>query len=599
MRTRKLDYDLDSLQNVEASQGPRLRVVSETGSSVHELPSSGVVIIGRDSESGVCIESPEISREHARLHFGSVVELEDLGSSNGTIVRGEKLSPNSRVSLAVGDLIEIGQFTLFIQNSARQNSNSHTRRLLPHGYFEARVETECARAERMGSMFAIGRLHVSRELSSEQILALFAGILRADDELASYGPGEFEYLLSDASMQRIHKVSARLRKGLGNLDQADTYRLGVAVYPRDGRSSEYLMAVACDAVRGTDESVGPNQGFVVKDESMLKLHRLIERIAKGSISVLILGETGVGKEITASLVHEKSKRLGKPFVQLNCAALSESLIESELFGYEKGAFTGAMRSKPGLLETAQGGTIFLDEVGELPHSTQVKLLRVLEERKVMRVGGLEPKSIDVRIVSATNRDLAVEIEEGRFRQDLFFRLNGISVTVPPLRSRVAEISELARFFVNQICELDQRTDIPIISNEAMRWFENYSWPGNIRELRNVIERAVLLADDAQILPEHLPLEHMKAPVLQSSPMVSELAEELAASTPVNLGSPKKLLNEIQEFEKNRIIEALMACDGNQTKAAKVLGIARRTLIKRLDLYGIPRPRKKVPTSPNI
>src|SRR6185503_6105666 len=184
------------------------------------------------------------------------------------------------------------------------------------------------------------------------------------------------------------------------------------------------------------------------DEGMPQLHRLVERIARGTINVLILGETGAGKEVLAERVQRLSPRARWPFLRLNCAALSETLLESELFGHERGAFTGAVTAKPGLLETAEGGTVFLDEAGELPMSIQVKLLRVIEERQVLRVGGLKPRPIDVRFIAATNRDLEVEVARGAFRQDLFFRLNGVTLVVPPLRDRVSEIEALARLFAS-------------------------------------------------------------------------------------------------------------------------------------------------------
>lgn len=314
---------------------------------------------------------------------------------------------------------------------------------------------------------------------------------------------------------------------------------------------------------------------VIAAPAMVSLYELIDRVAPGSISVLILGETGVGKEVTAEAVHRRSRRAEAPFVRLNCAALTESLIESELFGHEKGAFTGAERAKPGLIESAHGGTLFLDEVGELPLSTQVKLLRVLEERVVRRVGGLEPKSVDIRIVSATNRDLKAEIAAGRFREDLFFRLNGISLVVPALRERKEEIPALARRFIRAAVERDPHLGEPDLSAEGLAHLSGYAWPGNIRELRNVMERAVLLSGGATIVPEHLPLEGVSA------------APPKATSS----GRGGHLPAEVQAFEKERIIEALKACNGNQTRAAERLGIARRTLIKRLDLYGIERPRK--------
>src|SRR5205823_4677188 len=203
------------------------------------------------------------------------------------------------------------------------------------------------------------------------------------------------------------------------------------------------------------------------------LRRLVERVAPGTISVLILGETGVGKEVLAETVHRESKRASKPFLKLNCAALSESLLESELFGHEKGSFTGALATKPGLLETADGGTVFLDEVGDLPLSMQVKLLRVLEERQVLRVGGLKPRPINVRFVSATNRDIEAEVGRGHYREDLFYRLNGVSLVIPPLRDRPEELEPLANEFIAASMRALGRSEGPALSPEALEVLRRY------------------------------------------------------------------------------------------------------------------------------
>jgi DNA-binding NtrC family response regulator len=269
-------------------------------------------------------------------------------------------------------------------------------------------------------------------------------------------------------------------------------------------------------------------------------------------------------------------------VSLNCAGLTESLIETELFGHEKGAFTGATQSRPGLLETADGGTVFLDEIGEMPLKVQATLLRVIETREVLPVGGRRPRPIDVRFIAATNRDLETESARGTFRQDLFFRLNGISLSIPPLRERKSEIAELARIFVAQACQETARAQLTI-SAEALATLENYAWPGNIRELKNVMERAVVLSDGSELGPSQLPLEKMGAP-----------DEALVEATP-QMGTPSTDLTkgkqDLRAVERQRIIDALAACAGNQSRAAKLLGIPRRTFISKLDLYDIPRPQK--------
>ncbi|KYF75892.1 Fis family transcriptional regulator, partial [Sorangium cellulosum] len=229
---------------------------------------------------------------------------------------------------------------------------------------------------------------------------------------------------------------------------------------------------------------------IVKDSAMRAVYELAERVARGPINILLLGETGVGKEVLAESIHRASPRAQRPLLRLSCVALSESLLESELFGHERGAFTGAVRAKPGLLETAEGGTVFLDEIGELPLSIQAKLLRVIEERKVMRVGGLTPTKIDVRFISATHRNLEAEVSRGAFRQDLYFRLNGVTLTIPPLRERPGEVAALAQLFAERTAKelfpSEASAGTVPISPAALVGLQRHSWPGNIRELRNVI-----------------------------------------------------------------------------------------------------------------
>jgi len=295
---------------------------------------------------------------------------------------------------------------------------------------------------------------------------------------------------------------------------------------------------------------------------------LIERVATGTISVLLMGETGVGKEIVAEAVHRYSPRAEKPLLRLNCAALSETLLESELFGHEKGAFTGAGQAKPGLLESADGGTVFLDEVGELPLSIQVKLLRVIEDRKVMRVGGLQDKSIDVRFVAATNRDLEDEVKRGSFREDLYFRLNGVSLVIPPLRERPAELEELARQFAAEASAQLGQAEPPEISTEVLDCFREYAWPGNIRELRNLMERAVLLAVDEPIGLAHLPVEKLRADSALPAPATA------TASSAKTRRNPK-------DVSDDELIAELRTHEWQVNKAAAALGISRSAVYERM------------------
>jgi transcriptional regulator with PAS, ATPase and Fis domain len=323
---------------------------------------------------------------------------------------------------------------------------------------------------------------------------------------------------------------------------------------------------------------------------MQELHEMVARVAPSMISVLILGETGVGKEVLAERLHRASARAGRPFLKLNCAALTESLLESELFGHERGSFTGATSAKQGLLETADGGTVFLDEIGELPLALQAKLLRVIEERAVLPVGALKQRAIDVRFAAATNRDLEDEIERGAFRRDLYFRLNGISLAIPPLRERIDEIGPIARSFIASTWQkLERRGEPePRLTGEALALLEAYAWPGNIRELRNVIERGTLLSERGVIDVEQLPAAHMRgwAMLHQRAP---------AGSLEVAGMHRERLPNALQRVaavaEKQRILDALARCAGNQTQAARLLGVSRATLVNRLDRYAIERPRK--------
>lgn len=313
--------------------------------------------------------------------------------------------------------------------------------------------------------------------------------------------------------------------------------------------------------------------------AMERVRKLCDRVAVGTLPVLILGETGVGKEVLAERLHDKSPRRQRPLVRLNCAALSESLFESELFGHERGAFTGAVGTKQGLLETANGGTVFLDELGELTPTMQVKLLRVIERREVLRVGGLKPIAVDVRFVSATHRDLTEEVKSGRFRADLYFRLNGISLVVPALRERRDEIEKLARQFAADACTAAKLPQVEFAPTTLVA-LRQYDWPGNIRELRNVIERAVLLSQKGVLHPSHLGL-----------PMPEEIADSPHSAPAPDSGPASDPPLEGAGPEQDRILAALWKNGGNQSATAKQLGISRRTLLKKLDKYGIARPQK--------
>ncbi|MBK8254102.1 MAG: sigma 54-interacting transcriptional regulator [Polyangiaceae bacterium] len=445
------------------------------------LPRTGALILGRSAEADIQIDDGAISRAHARVFVGSEIEIEDLGSANGTWMRGLRLEPHARVRWTTGEVLRLGSWSVLL------------------------------RAKREGS-----NVPSSKPLSLVPIASESRGALR-----------EVALTLPSAAMR--------------------------------------------------------------------SLSTLVLQVAKGDIAVLVLGETGVGKEITARLLHANSPRSKGPFVVVNCPAISENLLESELFGHDRGAFTGALSTKVGLLESAHEGTVFLDEVGELPLTLQAKLLRVLEDKQITRVGSKSPKSVDVRFVAATNRDLELEVAEGRFRRDLFYRLDGARLWVPPLRERPEDIEPLATFFLKQTDGRSESKTSLALSRDALAALCSHSWPGNVRELRNVLGRAALVCGAGPIQVSHLTLRSAAPSQVgsQTLPPPSSMrsprdVEPVVSSRPTE---HQPLKGAMREMERERILAALNACAGNQTKAAKMLGISRRALVDKLSQHDIPRPRK--------
>jgi DNA-binding NtrC family response regulator/pSer/pThr/pTyr-binding forkhead associated (FHA) protein len=577
-----------SVKNKAAVPGLTLRVLGADFAVAHPLPVQGEVVIGRSRSAEIRVDDESISRRHAILRIGQTYTIEDLESANGTRVGGLTIEPGRAVEVAVGEPVELGSVLVVLQAGG---SIARTRRLWTHGYFEARLEEECARAERTRDHFAVIRLHVEG-LSSTAEQEAVSSVLRVGDVVASYAPGDYELLALGTDLAGARHMAAELAARLGMAGA--TIRSGIACYPLHGRTPDELVMCACRAVAGAAHEPAP-AGVIVLDEVMRRLHRLADRVAQANISVLLLGETGVGKEVLAEQLHRRSPRAEKRLLRLNCAALPEALLESELFGHEKGAFTGAQTAKPGLLESADGGTVFLDEVGELPMAVQVKLLRVFEDRKVTRVGAVTARPVDIRFIAATNRDLESEVARQTFRRDLYFRLNGIALVIPPLRERPSEIEALAKLFAGRAARELGRPE-PGLHPDVLARLRAYAWPGNVRELRNIIERAVVLCVGDMLFVEHLPLDKM-GPVLTLSSAPRPVAPPLQAAgkSPASTASPasdEDGLRDEHAAERQRVIEALEQCAGNQTQAARLLGISRTTLVMRLEAYRLPRPRKK-------
>jgi two-component system response regulator HydG len=348
--------------------------------------------------------------------------------------------------------------------------------------------------------------------------------------------------------------------------------------PLDFDELELTIGRAMDHTRLKEENralkeslgVGFNTGDIIgRSRVMVELLETVSLVAPTEATVLITGESGTGKELIASAIHLNSPRREKPFIQLNCAAITETLLESELFGHEKGAFTGADRRKEGRFRLATRGSIFLDEISEMSVAMQAKLLRVLQEQEIQRVGGEEVLRIDVRVIAATNRDLKAEIERGRFREDLYYRLNVVSLTVPALRERREDIPLLAQHFLDSFAQKN-RKQIKGFTPQAMDRLVRYHWPGNVRELMNAVERGVILCRGDYVSEMDFPLSVSDVPAPEQEPA----REELLADLP------------LEEVEKVTILKTLESAGGNKSETARRLGITRRTLHKKLKKYGV-------------
>ena len=542
-----------------------------------EQPSSRVVtfgepddelVFGRHADCDVVIDHESVSRRHARFRRrGAQIAVEDVGSTNGTRVNGAAIDGPRR--LAAGDVVEIGMATAVLATTTAIRDRRHVATV---SELEDRLLAEVERARRYHRALALVMLRVAGpgEAMEDHVAAL-ARALRRMDLLAEYGTDELALLLPETGRAAADAVIERARRAPAGL----AVTAGAAIYPEDGTHAGELIGVARERLRGIAHPPGARAAAapaIASDPKMQHVMRLVERVAPSPITVLIVGETGVGKEVIAEAIHRRGPRASGPFVRLNCAALTETLVESELFGHEQGAFTGAIAARPGQFELAAGGTLFLDEIGELSPATQAKLLRALEARAVIRVGGRREIAIDVRIVCATHRDLEVEAHRGRFREDLYFRIGAFVIPVPPLRDRRSEIIPLATRFVAELAPGRHATIAPA----AIAMLEAHDWPGNVRELRNAIERALVLAGDT-IEPAHLP-ERVAA--------AAHLAA--AGAGAAGAGAEPDIRRRVADVERQAVLDALTAAGGKQTAAARALGISRFALMRLMEKHDLKR-----------
>jgi two-component system response regulator AtoC len=582
-------------------RGFHLLVMSPEVFSSQPLPVSGVVTVGRSTKCIVQIDDVMASRTHAKIHVGfdggvPVLTIEDVGSANGTRVRDALITPGEQVAILPGEAIMIGSTVIMV---LQDRPPVGLRRMWSHAYFETRVDDECARSAKTRASFALARIRFSGGAPWTKVMPVLARDLTAPHVFATYGPKDYEILFVDTQPGEAEALVRKLVEAFRAVGLEAI--CAVAGYPKDGRTGDALLASANASLKSPAGRKVTGEFAPVEVNGMERVRAMATRAAPSNINVLILGEMGVGKDVLARLIHKMSPRASKPFLALNCAGLTESLIDAELFGHEKGGFTGASGDKVGLFESANGGTIFLDEIGEMPVTMQVKLLQVIETREIRPVRGVRSRPIDVRFVSATNVDIEAAVAKGVFRGDLMYRLNTLTLAIPPLRERKDEIGDLVATFLAQVCREMGREGAVTVSPEAMDCLHNYAWPGNIRELKNVIERAVVLCDGPEILPEHLPLEKMSpAPgeyVSVERAGVGAMAEGRggvggSGSGSGNVGKNLSPLSDPGETaERQKILEALEACAGSQTRAADLLRVSRRTLVSRLERYGIPRPQK--------
>ena len=353
---------------------------------------------------------------------------------------------------------------------------------------------------------------------------------------------------------------------------------------------EELIAAVIEAIAQEDNSV------IYGDPATKRVLDMAEQIAPSEASVLITGESGAGKEVFAKFIHQKSKRANKPFISVNCAAIPENLLESELFGHEKGAFTGAVARRIGKFEEANGGTLLLDEISEMHISLQAKLLRAIQEREIDRVGGKAPVKVDIRILATSNRDMEAEVQRGNFREDLYFRLNVINIQIPSLSQRIGDIEPLAQYFTEKYSEANH---VPLrpLSPEAIAKLKAYHWPGNVRELENTMHRAVLMAQGNAISAEAILLTHgsngtMQAATPQAMQAAPESTASVLAAQETDQGKRNELVGRsVASVEKELILDTLDHCLGNRTHAAKILGISIRTLRNKLKQYSDDQPQQ--------
>jgi DNA-binding NtrC family response regulator/pSer/pThr/pTyr-binding forkhead associated (FHA) protein len=534
-----------------------------------QILGEGFVRIGRGTGCSIVLDDERVSRSHAALQVGDEIMLSDLGSANGTFIGAERLVPGQPRPLALNQSFLVGESTLVIQSTSLPVTCSSRVASIDELHRKPRGHT----GGESRDVLVVKLRYLKDRPDPALSEAIIAGILQPwPESFVAMEAGE-AWLVTFGE----HPTRDYLERTL--VEQLASWNFVVETETASTTADDLAETRDLrDVLQARLPIAFKGRTFVVRDRKMEALWRRVMRIAPSPVNVLLLGETGCGKDVVASLVHELSDRARGPFVTVNCASMPDTLLESELFGHERGAFTGAAAAKPGLFESADGGTIFLDEIGEVPLALQAKLLRVVETREVTRLGAVRPCLVDIRCVAATNRDLVAEVTAGRFRRDLYHRLNVMTLTVPPLRERLSEVEPLANLFLAQAVSRFGLRKLQW-SPAALAKLLAHRWPGNVRELRNVVERAALLVTGSVIEVADLELISSTdgdAPGNATAAVEAALAPVAFKAVPVSEGE--------------RIAEALATCGGNQRRAATLLGMSRRTLVRRIAQLKLPRPR---------
>lgn len=543
-------------------------IVSKNEKTLFRVPlSTQTLTIGRSQQNDLVLPDDDISRRHAEIIWNNGSFLNDLKSTGGVFVGGKKVES---VKLSNGDEINIGSWKIIFNEMAlsdKERENSVTTCI-------ARIESQSSSNTRILKLSPLTSsmtvMEWELELQEPQAPARRFKISKNKTVLGSHP--ECDIVLRDDYISGKHCQFEKKGEALVVVDLHSTngtlmngQKIQEATVESGGKIKVGETIVTLVG-KSTEEKITPIRedrfcGLVGKSEAMQTLFGKIERVAPVDCTVLVQGETGCGKELVARALHDLSSRRKGPYVVLNCGAISPNLIESELFGHEKGAYTGAAGRRLGAFEEANGGTLFLDEIGELPLDLQPKILRALENRTIKKIGSNIEESVNVRVIAATHRNLMDEVKKGKFREDLYYRLYVVPLIIPALRDRTEDIPLLANYFLKQLSSNTPKT----LSPEAIKKLQDYSWPGNVREIKNVLMRSLVFANGS---------------ILQGADIeLMEIDKSPAEAISVSSGS-------LDLIEKEKILQTLKEVGGNKTKAAQVLGIAKSTLFKKLRDYGL-------------